>query len=627
MRPPRPCGWFVCSALLAIWSGAVAMRAPGAEPGVEDWEPPPSPAAPTLTTLPAATDTPALTTLPTVVDVPGLTTLPATMEAPAAASPAISPMEPEADLEEDECDTALAALLEAARDLEREGRWNAAIDRYEDLRKAVGDLPEIGEGLERCRGHLRIETRCRNADLRDFAGRLTASRGLALYEELLERIDTSYVAETPLAPLVSRGLGNCLMALDDRLFRRTYAASPTEEALSRWQTRVIALRESCRGRDLTPADAAQVLRQMLTANAETVTATDGALVLEMTYGAMEGLDAYSAFLDPARLKALRTEIDGEFVGVGVRIVLRGRALVVAESIAGGPAAKAGVRTGDLLLAIDGRRTEGMSVSEAARLFQGPDQAAVVVELQHENQDRPVVVTVTRERVVIKSVTDLRLVGRTKRVGYLRLANFQKGTAAEVGDALKRLEKTGLDALILDLRGNPGGVVDSAVEVANAFIREGVVVTTRGRAFGQNWTFRARPEDAHPRVPLAVLVDETSASASEIVAGALRDHHRAALVGARTYGKGSVQSLFTLGKGDVGVRLTTARFYIPSGTTFDGVGLTPDLEIRLLRNSRLGEWDAEGETRDTQLASAVDYLETRLLAGATSRRASPLPPGS
>jgi len=334
----------------------------------------------------------------------------------------------------------------------------------------------------------------------------------------------------------------------------------------------------------------------------------------MIHGGIEGLDPYSAFLNPERLKALRTEIDGEFVGLGIRIALRDSAVVVVEPIAGGPAARAGVRAGDRLLAVRGRRTEGLSLEEVARLLHGPVHTAVAIEVRHVGEADPVVLTVRRERVVLKSITRVRRLGLGRRIGYVRMTNFQKSTAAELETALTDLEAGGIAGLILDMRGNPGGVLDAAVEVANEFLRQGVVVTTRGRAWGQTWTFRARAEGTHPNLPLVVLVDEMSASATEIVAAALKDHHRATLVGTRTYGKGSVQSLFTLGNGDVGFRLTTARFYAPGGRSFDGAGLVPDVEIRRRNGTGVGDVADDGTGPDSQLAGAVRFLQTRLLAG-------------
>lgn len=513
--------------------------------------------------------------------------------------------------------TKVEILLEEARGLEAEGRWSAALTRYEEAQRSGGDLPEALEGASRCRLQMRVDLRCQSEGTRDFALGLTASRGVALYEELIERIVTSYVDETVLSDLVARGVDNCILAAHNPTFVRTYRAESAVERVKHWDERMAAIRSGLTGHHLTPAEAGVVLQRVLKTNLETLAVPDGALAIEMIHGAVDDLDGYSAFLNPQRLQALRTEIDGEFVGLGIRIALRDGALVVVEPIAGGPAARAGVRAGDRLLAVDGRSTEGLNLSEAARFLRGPDNSAVVIEVRHEGAETSVVLTLRRERVVLKSVVDVRRVGAETQVGYLRVASFQKGTPAEVEEALKALEGQGVKGLIVDLRNNPGGVLDASVDVANAFIRHGVVVSTHGRAWGQNWTFRARAEGTHPDYPLVVLVDGMTASASEIVASALQDHRRAVLIGTRTYGKGSVQSLFKLGRGEVGLRLTTAKFYAPSGRCFDGVGLTPDVEVKETGDGRAGEVDDE----DPQLRGAIRFLETRLLAGVSSPEAA------
>ena len=575
----------------------------------------PAPADPVAPDDPPAWDGPVAPGIPAdLVETPDEQRAPADPDAPfpepSADDPVVPepPVDPAAEARREVVD----ALLSAARELEAQGRWAEAIEKYEDARREAGDLPTAVAGIARCRHHLRIEARCRSAGNREFVLGLAAGRGVVLYEELLDRIATSYVQKADLTPLVRAGIENCLAASANAVFLETYGAVDDPGRATRWRKGAAAVRDGLRGRHLTAAEAGQALRQVLKANVHTLTLPDGALILEMIHGAVEGLDPYSAFLNPQRLKALRTEIEGEFVGLGLRIAVRRGELVVVDPIDGGPAARAGVRAGDRLLAIDGRSTAGLSLEEAARLLQGPVNSAVVIEIHHEGCATPEVFTVRRARVALKSVTQVCHLGARGRVGYLRVSNFQKGTAAELEAAAKRLEAEKINAFILDLRGNPGGVLDAAVDVANAFMRHGVVVSTRGRAWGQSWTFRARAEGTHPDLPMAILIDDMSASASEIVAGALQDHRRAVLIGTRSYGKGSVQSLFKLGKGNVGLRLTTARFYAPSGRCFDGVGLTPDVEIK--PRADLGHALPDDPSRDPQLLGAVRYLEARLLAG-------------
>jgi hypothetical protein len=295
-------------------------------------------------------------------------------------------------------------LLQEARDLEQDGQWAEALRRYEDVHRCLPGSPGPDEGAERCRCHLRVEARCRSAATRDFAQRLTASRGVALYEEFLERISASYVEEVPLAPLVGRGMQNCVLAAQTPEFARTYGLRDGTEPAERWTARMAALKRGVLGAVLTPAEGADLLQQVLRANVETVAAADGAFAVEMIQGAVEGLDAYSAFLNPERLAALRTEIDGEFVGLGIRIALKDATVVVVEPIEGSPAAAAGVRAGDRLLAVDGHGTEGLTLEEVARLLHGPVHGPVVVAVRHAGEAAPVALTICRERIVLKSVT-------------------------------------------------------------------------------------------------------------------------------------------------------------------------------------------------------------------------------
>jgi carboxyl-terminal processing protease len=285
---------------------------------------------------------------------------------------------------------------------------------------------------------------------------------------------------------------------------------------------------------------------------------DGALK-----GMLRDLDPYSQFLDTRAYQDLQAMTHGSFGGVGVEVSIRDNHPTVISPIEGGPAWTLGVRSGDIIMRIDGKSTAGLTIDEVATLLRGPEGTHVQISIHREGEDGDVEYSVERREIVTRSVRYAYTVDRN--VGYLRLSSFSQTSGGEVRAALSRLKTEGATRLILDLRSNPGGLLDQAVDVAEQFVKQGTfLVSTRGRARGQDNRFYA--SEVHPLLdwPMVVLVDGASASASEIVAGSLQDLDRALLVGATTFGKGSVQSVFPLQERAVALKLTTARYFTPSG---------------------------------------------------------------
>ena len=242
-----------------------------------------------------------------------------------------------------------------------------------------------------------------------------------------------------------------------------------------------------------------------------------------------------------------------------------------------PAEKAGIRDGDRITAVDGQATQPLSTDEAASLLTGDEGSLVRVTVVSPGQ-APRELTVRREHVEVPSLEDVKIVDPATGVAYVRIPAFQKTTAADLEEALWDLHRQGMRSLIIDLRGNPGGLLTASVEVADKFIADGGIVSTRGRSEQENFSYRAHRPGTW-RVPLVVLIDGDSASASEIFAGAIQDSGRGKIVGTRSYGKGSVQGIFPLGKSGAGARLTTARFFSPLGHPISNVGITPDIDAR------------------------------------------------
>ena len=301
------------------------------------------------------------------------------------------------------------------------------------------------------------------------------------------------------------------------------------------------------------------------------------VILEYLCGATNALDLYSSYLTPDQLAEVYSQIDGSFVGLGVELKAQGGGLVIVRVISGSPAEQSGVRAGDRIIAIDGHQTSQYTTDQAANLLQGVEGSIcnMVLAASGEAQRQ---VTVRRQRIEVPSVDQVRIIDADKGVGYLRLTCFEKTTRRDLEAALWRLNREGMRSLVMDLRGNPGGLLVSSVDIADLFLDRGVIVSTHGRIAQEDSTYSAHAEGTW-HVPLTVIIDQESASAAEIFSGAIHDHHRGTVVGVRSFGKGSVQGIFQLDGSDSGLRLTTAKFYSPLGKPYSGVGVEPDVVVR------------------------------------------------
>ena len=335
----------------------------------------------------------------------------------------------------------------------------------------------------------------------------------------------------------------------------------------------------------------------------------------LVYGAIRGmladLDAHTLFLPPDEYREMQADTSGEFGGLGIEIAARDEALVVVAPIDDTPAARAGLRTGDVILAIDDQETRGMGVASAVRKLRGPPGTRVTLKVLREGFAGPRDLVLLRDRVRVASV-ESRL--SPDGIGLVRIKSFQERTDAHLARALEELRRQRggpLAGLVLDLRNNPGGLLDQAVRVADRFLLEGVIVTTRGRGPTQRELERAHPADTEDPYPMVVLVNGGSASASEIVAGALQDHRRAVLLGTRTFGKGSVQTVIDLEDGS-GLKLTVARYLTPAGRSIHEVGIEPDVRV---------EEDAKAVVASTAPADPQLAAAHRLLRDPAAFRAA------
>lgn len=293
-------------------------------------------------------------------------------------------------------------------------------------------------------------------------------------------------------------------------------------------------------------------------------------------GMLAGLDPHSDFLDVHELKDLTEDTSGAYSGLGIEVAQVKHQLVIVAPLDGGPAKRAGVQPGDVIEAIDGVPVQPDAIDAAISKLRGPIGSKVTLSILHPDGSKPVKVPLVRERIRVASVHTRML---APGFAYLRISEFQEDTADELTRELEKLQQDDgpLRGAVLDLRSNPGGLVTSAVGVADDFLDNGLIVSTRGRLSQADLKFSATPGDLLQGAPMVVLVDNGTASAAEIVTGALKDHHRALVMGRRTFGKGSVQTILPLGNGDA-IKLTTARYYTPDGISIQVAGITPDIAL-------------------------------------------------
>lgn len=371
---------------------------------------------------------------------------------------------------------------------------------------------------------------------------------------------------------------------------------------------------------------------------------------ELAYGALKGmcaaLDPHSQFMDQETYREMKVETEGEFGGLGIEITIRDKFLTVVSPIEDTPAFKAGLRAGDRIIEIEGVSTKDLSLVEAVRKLRGVPGTVVRITVMRPGTGAILPFSITRASIQTQSVKDAKLV--RDKIGYVRLTQFQERTGSDFDKALQELKKQGMQALVLDLRNNPGGLLQVAIEVADKFIGgDRLLVYTKGRIKTQNVEFKSHGTAAYPDIPMVILINKGSASGSEIVAGAVQDWGRGVILGETSFGKGSVQSVLPLAD-DSALRLTTAKYFTPKGRCIQKIGVHPDIpvemtdeqEIKVLMKRRLEKMISEnpqgadlagekaelkklGVVTDVQLERALDLLQGILACG-KSPAAGPTP---
>jgi carboxyl-terminal processing protease len=305
---------------------------------------------------------------------------------------------------------------------------------------------------------------------------------------------------------------------------------------------------------------------------------DSKLVEAAINGMLNGLDPHSSYLDPKSFRDMQVQTRGEFGGLGIEVTMEDGLVKVVAPIDDTPAAKAGIRANDVITHLDDEAVQGMTLNQAVEKMRGPVNTKIKLRVMRKGAEKPIEVAITRDIIRVRSVR-MRIEGPD--IGYIRITQFNEQTTDNLKKALtdisNQVPADKLRGYVLDLRNNPGGLLDQAIAVSDAFLDRGEIVSTRGRDPDETQRFSARAGDLTKGKPVIVLINGGSASASEIVAGALQDHKRATLIGTRSFGKGSVQTIIPLGAGNGALRLTTARYYTPAGRTIQAKGIVPDIE--------------------------------------------------
>ena len=512
-----------------------------------------------------------------------------------------------------ESEHSLATLLQQGAHLEQQEKWGEALSHYEKaIRRFPNEQTLLGH-QDLARIHYDLDRRYDDRSYQAMMDSLSMQQAVELYEEVLLKVDSYFVNKMNWQLLVSRGARCLEVAIQEQaLTHNKNAVNELTDPLTDPQIANIIGRLEKLNRERSVKTREQAVAAA-SAAAALVSAELGvrktAVMLEYIAGASGGLDNYSCYLTGNQLKDVYSQIDGNFVGIGIELKADANTLLIVSVIPESPAATANIKPGDRILSVNGTSTTNLSTEQAASLLQGPKNSRVDLSIASPEQTSRNV-SLVRRHVEVPSVDGVCLVYENEKIGYLRLISFQRSTSREIDEALWKLYHQGMKSLIIDVRGNPGGLLSSAVDVADKFVPQGTIVSTRGRSPQEDYDYPARRSSTW-ELPLVVLVDENSASASEIFAAAVHDHHRATLVGRQSYGKGSVQGIFPLARCGAGLRLTTAKFYSPKGQPISNIGGKPDVVVHQAEKPILGTGSTPLPDKDPILRAGINTARQKV----------------
>lgn len=464
------------------------------------------------------------------------------------------------------------SVLQIGQQLESERRWSEAIQFYEKAIRREGTNQEISRRLQTARVHFDVVRRYSDRSFIDTVKGSTPAEALDVYGEVVAKLEAYFVETIDYSRLALYGTACLEIALTESDFLNAHLPNARPDAVESFRRKIH--QTVTQRRVVSSSDLRSVVSQIAVQAQQHIGLLPAASIYELTAGAVCMLDPYSAFLTPGEYKEVMSQIEGNLIGLGVELWAEGSELRIVDVFRGSPAQEAGLKAGHFIMEVDGNSVLQVGAKKAADMLRGPEGSRVRLVIANGGEST-VALEVVRKRVEIPSVSIAEL--RDGGVGYIRITNFQKTTVQEVGRAMFQLSRQGMRSLVIDLRRNPGGLLESAVELADEFLSQGGIVSTRGRNGEENRNYTAKLQGTW-EIPLVVLIDGDSASASEIFAGAIRDHNRGYVVGQVSYGKGSVQGVFHNERGQGGLRLTVSKFYSPSGTAISARGIIPHVFV-------------------------------------------------
>jgi carboxyl-terminal processing protease len=473
-----------------------------------------------------------------------------------------------------------ADILDHGRKLEQERRWHEAILLYEKHVKKNNTLRTVAERLQVCRVHHDVTRRYSDRSYLQTIDTSTPTDALQVFSEVIAKLEVYYVERIDYYKLALHGTAFLEVALTEPDFLNKHLRNADRETVEAFRKNI---HKSVFGKRVSNAEDLKASASYIAKQAsDQLGISITAVIYEYIAGSVGLLDPYSALLTPGEYREVMSQIEGNLIGLGVELWAEGSDLRIVDVFRNGPAYFAGLVPNQHILSVDGLSVSEIGAKKAADMLRGPEGSQVRLQLQGIG-DRVIDVRVERKRVDVPSVSAAEIA--EPGIGYVKITNFQKTTPSEVSKALYDLSGRGMKSLIIDLRKNPGGLLDAAVDLADQFLHDGTIVSTQGRNGLENHNFTAKTQGTWD-IPLVVLIDEDSASASEIFAGAMHDHSRATIVGQTSYGKGSVQGVFHNERGNGGLRLTVSKFYSPNGTPISANGIHPNVPVQIESSSMI-----------------------------------------
>ena len=418
----------------------------------------------------------------------------------------------------------------------------------------------------------KIERRYTDPRTVRLLNQLTAQSAQSLFVEVAQLIDARHIHPTSYSQRIDDAFTHLMLALDSSAFQQASRLQVDDRGMEQLQASLAQMKQRVTVRDLN--DAVSVLNRVQQLFDQTVRVQPGTVGLEFVYAELDTLDQFSMLIPPEKAGGPNVGMKDSVVGIGVEVEMNDKGLKLLKVLSGGPASEVALKRGDILTGVDGHSVQGLELNQAVDYILGQPGTPLKLNLMRDGRRGDV--TLVRRKIAIHNVAS-RMEDDKNKVGYLKLEQFGDASVRELDEALMSLHKQGMESLILDLRGNPGGLLTAAISISDRFLPSGTIVSTKGRTAADNTKETAQYAQTW-KVPLVVLIDRNSASASEILAAAIQENGRGVIVGERSYGKGTVQTLFPLQSAPAGLRLTTAKFYSPDGREMSGAGVTPDVKV-------------------------------------------------